>query len=1364
MRFFISLLALILSFVGLTNTGYAAPDAAPDILRVWEPWIMDRHKNHGCSYLALGKQNSICAWPGKLVMKLDNSGGRFEQTWQVEKTSQILLPSTKNIWPANVTINNLRAIVLQNKNAEPYIELSTGEHKVVGRFKWNSLPQQLSLPLGTVLMDLNVNGKEVVKPSIKNGHELWLQQTELREQGERDMVRIEVFRVLTDDVPRRIQTQVRLSISGKPRELYTGQLLLPNTVTEHFESELPARIEKDGRLRMQIRSGEWEVLHQARVDGNINSFLNIARDEFWPKQELWAFVPNTELRSIKIEGPDLFDVSEIDVPEIFSNGSVYLMDGVRNLELIEQARGDQKPQANALYLNRKIWLDFDGDGATLEDKIAGKMHQDWRLEVAPNLKLGRVTEDGEPRIINQVAREGATPGFEIRFSDVDVNTLARVESNDLIPANGWLTDFSRINHQLVLPPGWRVWHVGGPDQVRGTWVSKWNLWDIFLCLIIVGALYKVLGIVPAVTGFAACVLTYHLSDNVISYVLPLVISLALLKVLPQGKFFRVVRAASAFILLACTFSLIAFSTKQLRSVVYLQLEDQYEWGGYRSQPIQNFALPEQKAAARIAPSSADSEIAEEVIVMGLRSSPSKRSEKKRYDVTEAAQMGPGMPDWNWKNVNYSWSGPVKENEQLALYTSGPVVTRFVKIIEVIFSALVLVFLVRNFVTFLHFGKQAKSNQFDDKNLNVNATLLCLGFIFALTSAPEKSIANTFPSQELLSEYEKRLLEPPECGLNCYFINDGKITLKEGWLAIELTVSAGADIAAPLPTSDRWRPTAISVNDKPVSVLKLIGSHHHLPLGKGNHKLRMEGKINDELFNLSLPSQSRGVVVDAPNWSVSGLRQGNIASRSIVFEKRDKSSIADRLLPDPAEPFVKVYREFVMGVDWYIHTLVERVAPRQGAIEINFPLLKGERILDDELQYKDGSVKIVLDATKNTYSFDSEIDAIYPLVLAHAKTNNWSEEWSVRSTERWNLFYEGLLPNKNVVDGEFEWSPWPGESVTLYLTRPDAVKGNTTSVENVNVDIKPGKRAVSGRLETLIRTSIGGDYTFDLPSEFAIKLLTLNEQAINENFKEGKLSVRLQPGENRIVLRWEVPQGIQTVETLPELIFDGELRNIRIQYAVPRDRWLLWASGPVLGPALLFWSMMLVVVILAVIIGRLCKMYAPSIPVSTLQWLLLGVGVSTVTMPGGAIILAWFVANDLRARYANSLSHAWFNFVQVVLIILTILAGLMLFSAIPNGLLSTPNMHVSGAGSYSYNLNWYADYSASAVPQIKVISVSLWFYRFIMLLWSVWLVFSLMSWCKWGWQCFSSEGLWRKKEPKQVKNIASPPTEGARSEN
>ena len=79
------------------------------------------------------------------------------------------------------------------------------------------------------------------------------------------------------------------------------------------------------------------------------------------------------------------------------------------------------------------------------------------------------------------------------------------------------------------------------------------------------------------------------------------------------------------------------------------------------------------------------------------------------------------------------------------------------------------------------------------------------------------------------------------------------------------------------------------------------------------------------------------------------------------------------------------------------------------------------------------------------------------------------------------------------------------------------------------------------------------------------------------------------------------------------------------------------------------------------------------------------------------------------------------------------------------------MKVTGNGSYNYLYKWYQDNSGEQLPAGTVYSVSMWLYRIAMLAWSLWIVFALINWGRWGWACISQDGLWKGKiiEQKQT---------------
>ena len=98
--------------------------------------------------------------------------------------------------------------------------------------------------------------------------------------------------------------------------------------------------------------------------------------------------------------------------------------------------------------------------------------------------------------------------------------------------------------------------------------------------------------------------------------------------------------------------------------------------------------------------------------------------------------------------------------------------------------------------------------------------------------------------------------------------------------------------------------------------------------------------------------------------------------------------------------------------------------------------------------------------------------------------------------------------------------------------------------------------------------------------------------------------------------------------------------------------------------------------------------------------------------------------------------------QLLLVGWTLLAIGILFFAIQQGLLGSPDMQIAGNGSSAALLRWYQDRSVAVLPQAWVISVPLLVYRLLMLAWALWIAQALLRWLRWGWDAFGTGGYWR----------------------
>src|SRR5690606_1768433 len=244
---------------------------------------------------------------------------------------------------------------------------------------------------------------------------------------------------------------------------------------------------------------------------------------------------------------------------------------------------------------------------------------------------------------------------------------------------------------------------------------------------------------------------------------------------------------------------------------------------------------------------------------------------------------------------------------------------------------------------------------------------------------------------------------------------------------------------------------------------------------------------------------------------------------------------------------------------------------------------------------------------------------------------------------------------------------------------------------------------------------------------------------------------------RVQITWELERGVDSITRTPEIVLDTAAANINLTVQLPADRWPLWVSGPRIGPAMLYWGVLVVIVGVAFALAAITRRFGFSVPLRSWHWLFLLIGISSVNTIGSLPVLLWFAALEIRHRAAQRgklpLNDSYY-LIQVGIVFLTFLAAVALVAVIPQSLLSVPDMQVTGNGSSNYFYSWYQDRSSAALPQALVVSVPLWCYRIAMLVWSLWLACALLRWAKWGWNIFAEGGVWPTMPKKSSRPSAS----------
>jgi hypothetical protein len=444
------------------------------------------------------------------------------------------------------------------------------------------------------------------------------------------------------------------------REELIGPALPDGFVPLAIESELPARFEPDGNLRLQLRPGRWKISLLARGAGVLNSITLPSAQRILPKSEIWSYRSNDRLRVTAPEALRPVDPAQVSVPDGWHELPAFRIEPGESLTIAERSRG-KVARDNDLQLNRQLWLDFNGDGFVFSDRVGGTMRSGWRLDMAVPFELLSAAEAGENLLVTRGDGEGLA-GVELRQANVDLSALGRSETRGKMPVSGWQTTFNQVSTDLSLPPGHKLIAAVGADRSPGSWVDRWKLLDFFLVLIITIAAGRLFGRASGVVAFLALTFSLHEFGAPEWTWLNMLAAIALVRVAPAGRLMRYLKLYRGFSFVLLVVFLVPFLTGQLRIAIYPQLESQVARTFDVFSPLSQadrdaltVAPGDQVAgiAGRMRPEPASLELA---AAQDSAVAARKRSQARsyaRYAPNAIVQAGPGRPTWRWNNYRLS---------------------------------------------------------------------------------------------------------------------------------------------------------------------------------------------------------------------------------------------------------------------------------------------------------------------------------------------------------------------------------------------------------------------------------------------------------------------------------------------------------------------------------------------------------------------------------------------------------------------------------------------------------------------------------------------------------------------------------------
>lgn len=1334
------------------------PAAIPSPLTPWVDWVLHGHEEELLCPPSF-KDSSVlhCDWPSQLDIQVTTQGGSFRQQWLVQHERWLQLPGDTEHWPVDVRVNGQAALVMDREGV-PKIRVESGSHEITGRFQWSRPPEYLVIPPHTGLVSLVLQERPIDFPNLDSNSRLWLQASREQTEKTEDTLTMQCFRLIDDTIPAQMVTLIKLDIGGTAREMVLGPIFAPGQIIPlSLSSDLPARLEPDGRMRLQVRPGQWSIKITTRQIGPLTTYTwQRPDDASWPSEEIISFQAHPDLRTVEIEGVSPIDPKLTSMPEEWRTLPAYRMLAGETMQLKETRRGAVQPPPDQLTLQRDLWLRFDGSGYTIQDLISGQKNNGWRLEMAPPLELGRVMVNGQEQFITR--RTGSDrAGVEVREGELHLTAdITYSGPIGTLPATGWDHDFQKVQATLHLPPGWRLLNATGIDSIVDSWIARWSLLDFFLVIIFTLAVARLYGRPPlTIVAFLFYVLSYHESGAPRWIWLAILVGVALLRHLPAGRFRQLIKGYQALTLLMLILIAIPFTIHQLRVGIYPQLEKPWhsmtavtegrlklKAAAPAAKGLSRDAAPMESAADKVSQlgEMAAGTMAQVPGFMSKAAAPLSpyQSQVPQYDPKMIQQTGPGVPAWEWNRVAMSWSGPVQRDQQIHLTLFGPRTNLLLALARVLLMGLLA-------LGMLNISWRRGRGWV----LPEWKTLLLLPLLLAFFYGPSPCAAAEIPSPELFEQLRHRLLQKADCFPDCADISAMAVTISPESLSLTMQVDSQIDGAIPLPGhASHWLPQQVMIDDRPAAGLFRSEGQLWILVAGGRHQIRMQGKIpGQNSFQLPLPLRPHHIVTAAPGWIVEGMHNG-IAGNQLQFKRLvDKKEGSAQILESGVlPPFALIERTLLLGLTWKVETRVSRMSPAGSAIVLAVPLLPGESVVSEGVRVEGGEAKVTLDGQADELRWNSVLEKSDQLILKHADTDQWTEIWRVDVSPIFHMETTGIAPILHQQGSRWypTWHPWPTEEVKLLISRPEGIEGQTLTIDRSFLQIRPGRRASDSTLHLSIRSSQGGQHVITLPDTAQLQKVTINGamQQIRQDGAQVTLPIR--PGRQDVSLEWREPSGLKIFHTTPRIDLGAGSVNVAIDVSLPQNRWPLFLGGPLMGPAILYWSTLLAVALFAFALNK-----SRLTPLNFYQLFLLGIGMSMSNLFSCLLVVGWLIALHFRKGLRPDRGRNAFNLIQAGIGVLTVLALLALIWAISRGLLGHPDMNIVGNGSSSRMLRWYQDVSDQYLPQAWLVSIPILAYRVAMLAWALWISYTLLGLLKWGWGIASEPMLWDTSPKKNV---------------
>jgi hypothetical protein len=140
-----------------------------------------------------------------------------------------------------------------------------------------------------------------------------------------------------------------------------------------------------------------------------------------------------------------------------------------------------------------------------------------------------------------------------------------------------------------------------------------------------------------------------------------------------------------------------------------------------------------------------------------------------------------------------------------------------------------------------------------------------------------------------------------------------------------------------------------------------------------------------------------------------------------------------------------------------------------------------------------------------------------------------------------------------------------------VSRPAAVAGNTLAIDYVSQEMLVGKRTSDSILSFTYRSTQGNQHSVGLPAGARLTGVSVDGKVVPLRAENGQVQLALIPGAHSVQLRWQSDDADSVIVRSPPIDLHVASSNVTTTLQVGQQRWVLFAGGRGVGPAILYWG-------------------------------------------------------------------------------------------------------------------------------------------------------------------------------------------------